>query len=106
MTRRSVIGAAGLWPMVPTALQRATTTLQLRGGVVRPMELMAYGAYLLDNWRRPPVFVDKTLKGARPADLPVQQPTKFNWVINLKAAQAPGLTIPQPVRLRADEVIG
>jgi putative tryptophan/tyrosine transport system substrate-binding protein len=68
--------------------------------------LMAYGADLLDNWRRAASFVDRILKGSPPADLPVEQPTKFNWVINLQAAQALGLTIPQPLRLRADEVIG
>jgi putative tryptophan/tyrosine transport system substrate-binding protein len=67
--------------------------------------LMAYGADLLDNWRRSAVFVDKILKGARPADLPVEQPTKFNWVINLKAAKALDLAIPQTVLMRADEVM-
>jgi putative ABC transport system substrate-binding protein len=67
--------------------------------------LMAYGADLLDNWRRAAVFVDKILKGARPADLPVEQPTKFNWVINLKAAKTLDLAIPQTVLLRADEVL-
>ena len=82
---------------IPSMLDRAY--LETAGA------LMSYGAEEEELWRRAADLADKILKGAKPADLPIEQPTKFKFVINLKTAKTLGLTISQSMLLRADEVI-
>jgi putative ABC transport system substrate-binding protein len=67
--------------------------------------LMSYGESLADFYRRTAVYVDKIFKGAKPADLPIEQPTRFYLVVNLRTAKSIGLVIPEAFLLRADEVI-
>jgi putative ABC transport system substrate-binding protein len=87
------------------ALKNRLPSMYNRREAVDAGGLMSYGADLADSYRRVAYFVDRILKGAKPADLPVEQPTKFELVINLKTAKQIGLTIPQSVLFRADKVI-
>jgi len=87
------------------ALMHRLPTMFSRRDYVEAGGLMSYGESLADFLRRAAFYVDKIFKGAKPADLPVQQPTKFELVINLKTAKALGLTIPEPLLATADELV-
>jgi putative ABC transport system substrate-binding protein len=87
------------------ALKSRLPSIYGRKEAVHAGGFMSYGADTADSYRRVAYYVDKILKGAKPADLPVEQPTKFELVINLKTAKQIGVTIPQKVLGRADGVI-
>ena len=87
------------------AVQHRLPVMSLFAGFTAAGGLMAYGPSVTDMGRRCAVFVDKILKGTKPADLPIERPTKFELVINLKTAQALGLTIPPTLLFQADEII-
>src|SRR5262249_24858092 len=97
-SRRSEIAELAVKSRLP-AIYNSATDVEPGGG------LMSYGVSQPDLDRRAATYVHKVLKGAKPADLPVVQPRKFDFVINLKAAQQIGLTIPPTVLARADKVI-
>ncbi len=87
------------------ALRSRIPTLSGETGYAQAGGLMEYGPNIVNSWHRAAIFVDKILNGAKPGDLPVEQPTKFDLVVNLKTAKALGLTIPPSLLLRADQVI-
>ncbi len=91
--------------IVDLAVKSRLPTIFTGGSAVRLGGLMSYGANIFELWRRAAVYVDKILKGAKPADLPVEQPKKFEMVINLKAAKELGVAIPSEVLLQATRVI-
>ena len=101
----SPLGSANQRLIVDLAEKYQLPAIYARRAVVENGGLMSYGINLEEAFRRTAVFVDKILKGAKPADIPVEQPTKFEFIINLKAAKQIGLTVPPNVLVRADRVI-
>jgi ABC-type uncharacterized transport system substrate-binding protein len=104
-----VFGGPGLWTLREAIARLATknglpTTYMYREGPSAG-GLMSYGTNLTDSWRQAARYVDKILKGAKPADIPVQQPTTFELVVNMRTAKVLGLTIPPSLLVRADEII-
>jgi len=95
---------AGREQLASLALKHRLAAVFVRSEYAEAGGLAAYGCPIHDNYLRAAVYVDRILKGARPADLPVEEPTEFELVINLKTAKALGLTIPQPLLLRARHV--
>ena len=105
-----IVGADGLLQahrahIVESLAQRHLPTISREKEFVDNGGLISYGIHYADSYRRAAVYVDKILRGAKPADLPIEQPTKFELVINFKTAKALGLTIPQSILVRADEII-
>jgi putative ABC transport system substrate-binding protein len=96
-------GSLGL--QVLTTVVRNSSEVDQAFSTMRDKHVMAYGPHYPDLFRRAATYVDKILKGVKPADLPVEQPTTFEFAINLKTAKALGLTIPQSVLLQADQVL-
>ena len=87
------------------AVKSRLPAIYWRSDFVEAGGLMSYGTSFTDLWRRAATYVDKILKGSKPTDLPVEQPTKFEFFINLKTAKQIGITIPPNVLARADRVI-
>jgi putative tryptophan/tyrosine transport system substrate-binding protein len=92
-------------PIISAAARNNVPAVYFNSDVVRDGGLLSYGPDLVDPWRRAATYVDRILRGAKPGDLPVQFPTKFEMAVNLKTAKALGLTVPQSILLSADEVI-
>ena len=92
-------------PIISAAARHNVPAVYSGSEFVRDGGLFSYGVDLVDISRRVATYVDRILRGAKPAELPVQLPTKYEMVLNLKTAKALGLAVPQSIRLRADEVI-
>jgi putative ABC transport system substrate-binding protein len=92
-------------PLISAAARNHVPAVYGFSYYVRDGGLLSYGPDVVDSFRRAASYVDRILRGAKPAELPVQLPTKFELAVNLKTAKALGLTVPQSILLRADEVI-
>ena len=92
-------------PIVLAAARNNVPAVYFLSSFARDGGLLSYGVDLVDTSRRAATYVDRILRGAKPSDLPVQFPTKFEMAVNLKTAKALGLAVPPSIRLRADEVI-
>ena len=92
-------------PIILAAARNNVPAVYWLSAFARDGGLLSYGVDQLDIFRRAASYVDRILRGAKPGDLPVQLPTKFEMVVNLKTAKALGITVPQSILLRADEVI-
>jgi putative ABC transport system substrate-binding protein len=91
--------------IISAAARNNVPAVYVQSAYARDGGLLSYDVDRVDIFRRAATYVDRILRGAKPGDLPVQFPTKFEMVINLKTAKTPGLTVPQSILLRADEVI-
>ena len=92
-------------PIISAAARNNVPAIYAISNFARDGGLLSYGFDLVDNFRRAASYVDRILRGEKPGDLPVQFPTKFEMVVNLKTAKALGLAVPPSILLRADEVI-
>ncbi len=102
---QSALYAAHRKRIAELALKNRLPKISGETGYAQAGGFMNYGPNIADSWRRAAAYVDKILKGAKPADLPIEQPTKFELVIDMKTVKALGLTIPQTLLLRADHMI-
>jgi putative ABC transport system substrate-binding protein len=105
VTTQSPLFATHRARLADLGIKHRLPTMSGETGFAEAGGLMTYGPNIPDSWHRAAIYVDKILKGAKPADLPIEQPTKFELVINLKTAKQIGLTIPPNVLARADKVI-
>jgi putative ABC transport system substrate-binding protein len=92
-------------PIISAAIRNKVPAVYGLSQMARDGGLLSYGVDQVENWRRAAAYVDRILRGAKPSDLPVQFPAKYEMAVNLKTAKALGLTVPQSILLRADEVI-
>ena len=92
-------------PIILAAVRNNVPAVYSQSYFARDGGLLSYGPDPVDQWRRAATYVDRILRGAKPGDLPVQLPTKYEMVLNLKTAKALGLAVPRSILVRADEVI-